>query len=40
MQTEITEIDYSLLDFRKSEQLISKPKDDNDDFEEEYTDSY
>lgn len=27
-------------DFRKSEQLISKPTEDNDDYEEEYTDSY
>ena len=45
MQTETnttTEVDYSLLDFRKSEQLISKPQpnDDNDDYEDEYTDSY
>ena len=36
MQTEITEQDYSLLDFRKSEQLIGKPQpnDDNDDYED------
>lgn len=29
-------------DFRQSEQLISKPQpnDDNDDYEDEYTDSY
>lgn len=37
MQTETitqTEIDYSLLDFRKSEQYISKPTEDNDDYED------
>jgi hypothetical protein len=27
-------------DFRQTEQLISKPTDDNDDYEDEYTDSY
>jgi len=27
-------------DFRQSEQYISKPTDDNDDYEDEYTDSY
>jgi len=27
-------------DFRQTEQLISKPTEDNDDYEEEYTDTY